>query len=200
MMVDESVKIFGHHIGCYYMRNDELLQRWAEMSAFSDALMRTHPGVRPSETAQVWSTPASAAAFARMAKVHVALSPYRRTLMAEAAAAGAPLARPLFAHFPAHAPALDVWTQFMLGPELMVAPVLAASHGAVAEVTVYFPPLPPSAGRWVHMWSGVAVNGTGTSPRSTTVAAPLGRPPVFYREHSEMGRSIASQILHAVGR
>ena len=63
-----------------------------------------------------------------------------------------------------------------------------------------FPPLPPSAGRWVHMWSGVAVNGTGTSLRSTTVAAPLGRPPVFYKEHSEMGRSIASQIRHAVGR
>ena len=202
MMVDEKVEIFGQRIGCYYMRDNELLQRWAELSAFADAVMRTHPGVRPTETAQVWSSNASVAAFARMAKVHVALDPYRRALMAEAATTGAPLARPLFAHFQADVASLGVWSQFMLGPELMVAPVLDANPsgaGVAANVAVYFPPLPTKMGKWVHLWSGVVVNGTGTSAHSTTVAAQLGRPPVFYMEHSPQGAAIAAQILAAVG-
>jgi len=31
----------------YYVRTKELLMRWAEMSAFSDSIMRTHPGSNP---------------------------------------------------------------------------------------------------------------------------------------------------------
>ena len=30
-----------------HTRSKELLLRWAEMSAFSDMIMRTHPGVKP---------------------------------------------------------------------------------------------------------------------------------------------------------
>ena len=54
-----------------YLRDRELLQRWMELSAFSDVMFRTHPGLLPDASAQVWSTNASVAAFARMARVHV---------------------------------------------------------------------------------------------------------------------------------
>ena len=44
-MVDESVTIAGHPLGVYYVRDAELLQRWTELSALADALLRTHPGL-----------------------------------------------------------------------------------------------------------------------------------------------------------
>ena len=193
-MVDESVKIAGHALGVYYVRNEELLQRWTEMSALSDALMRTHPGLLPAKAAQVWSSPGAAAAFARMVRVHVALAPYRRGLMAQAAATGAPLARPLFVEFPADAESLDVWEEFMLGPELLVAPVFDAG---ASSVDCYFPPLPHDAGRWVHVWTGAPANATGTSPAHVTVAAPLSEPAVFFKEHSATGAALAAAMRAA---
>lgn len=38
----------------YYRRDEELLVRWMEMSAFSDALFRTHPSNNPDFNAQIW--------------------------------------------------------------------------------------------------------------------------------------------------
>merc|ERR1712216_350944 len=139
-----------------YLRNRELLRRWMELSAFSDAMFRTHPGLLPDASAQVWSTNASVAAFARMARVHVALAPYRKQLMQQAQASGAPLARPLFLQFPADVGSVAVSDQFMLGAELLVAPMLDATDGNAdaARRDVYFPPLTSDMGRWVHLWSG----------------------------------------------
>ena len=193
-MVDESVTVAGHPLGVYFVRDAELLQRWTELSALGDAMLRTHPGLLPAKAAQVWSSPGAAAAFARMVRVHVALAPYRRGLMAAAEAAGAPLARPLFVEFPADAGSLGVWKAFMLGPELLVAPVLDAG---ASEVRAYFPPLPPAAGRWVHVWTGAAVNGTGAAPTRATVGAPLGQPPVFFKENSAAGAALAAAMRAA---
>ena len=39
-----------------YKRTNELLIRWAEMSAFSDALFRTHPSNNPDFNAQIWES------------------------------------------------------------------------------------------------------------------------------------------------
>lgn len=131
-----------------------------------------------------------------MVRVHVALAPYRRQLMAQAAASGAPLVRPLFVEFSADKGSLDVWEQFMLGSELMVAPVFDA--GARSQ-HVYFPPLPPDMGRWVQVWTGNPVNGTGAAPVSADVPAPLGCPPVFFKEKSAAGSALAAAMLAAAG-
>ena len=194
-MVDKSVKIAGHPLGVYYVRDSELLQRWTELSALADAMLRTHPGLLPAEAAQVWSTTDAMQSFASMVRVHVALTPYRQGLMAQAAVAGAPLARPLFLEFPTDVGCLTVWEQFMLGPELLVAPVFDAGAGSVKA---YFPPLGAS-GRWMHVWTGAAVKGTGAAAAHTTVAAPLGCPAVFYKENSPAGAALAAAMVAAQG-
>ena len=53
-----------------YLRSQELLLRWMEMSAFSDCLFRTHPGTYPGDSAQFYSNNDTFAAFARCASLH----------------------------------------------------------------------------------------------------------------------------------
>jgi alpha-glucosidase len=37
------------------LRNKEILQRWIEMSTFSDIIMRTHPSNKPASNYQIYS-------------------------------------------------------------------------------------------------------------------------------------------------
>ena len=119
-------------------RPRELLLRWAELCAFSGAVLRTHEGVLPVDNAQVWSDPQALAHFARLAKVFVAFRPYRRGLMREAASRGWPLIRHPVLHYPddptllddarageAAADGVGGMRQFMLGADWMVIPVLS---------------------------------------------------------------------------
>jgi len=152
------------------VRTLELLQRWAEMAAFTP-VMRTHEGNRPGENLQFHQSGAAMALLARMCRVHVLLLPVFRALADEAVATGLPMQRPLFLHFPHDPRAYDVEDAFLLGADLLVAPVHA--EGAV-EWPVYL----PEGARWVHLWSGEAYEGG----RTVTVAAPIGAPPVFHRE------------------
>lgn len=68
---------------------------------------------------------------------------------------------------------LGLKSQFMVGTELMVAPVLDPGADAVG---IYLP-----AGNWVHLWTG---EGHGSAERGVyeTVAAPVGELTVFYKE------------------
>ena len=87
---------------------------------------------------------------------------------------GRPVMRPLFLMFEADPLAYIQDYQYMLGSEVLVAPVLAPG---VDSWPVYL----PGNVSWVHLWSGDTVPGhtTWDSP------APLGLPPVFYREGSQ---------------
>ncbi|HWS80239.1 MAG TPA: hypothetical protein VN178_04375 [Rubrobacter sp.] len=68
--------------------------------------------------------------------------------------------------------------QFMVGPELMFAPVLDPGEDSVG---VYLP-----AGRWVHFWTGKRF-GSPQRGVNETVPAPIGEPAVFYKEGSAEG-------------
>lgn len=61
--------------------------------------------------------------------------------------------------------------------DLLVSPVF--EEGSRIK-SVYLPP-----DNWVHLWSGKAWHLRGDSGKMIHVDAPLGRPPVFYREESE---------------
>ncbi len=152
------------------VRTLELLQRWAEMAAFTP-VMRTHEGNRPGENLQFHDSAEAMAHLARMVRVHTALLPVFQALADEAVARGLPMQRPLFLHFPDDARAYAVENAYLLGADLLVAPVHAAS---VAEWPVYL----PAGARWVHLWSGRIYPGGG----EVTVSAPIGEPPVFHRE------------------
>ena len=68
---------------------------------------------------------------------------------------------------------------FMVGPDLMVAPVLDPGD---EMVEVYLP-----AGKWVHLWSGRKY-GSLDKGVYKAVRAPIGEPAVFYEESSDAGR------------
>jgi alpha-glucosidase len=149
-------------------RTPELFMRWAELAAFT-AAMRTHEGNRPEENFQWWESEAAMAHLARMAGVFRRLAPYRAGLEPHL-----PWQRALPLHFPEDRGGWACHDQFLLGPDLLVAPV----HAAGAETWEAW--LPEGAD-WVHAWSGRRFPGGQRMP----VPAPLGQPPVFARAGAE---------------
>jgi alpha-glucosidase len=93
-------------------------------------------------------------------------------LVEVAAATILPVVRHPFIHYPDVPEVCGLEHQFMVGPDLMVAPVLDPDQ---RTVEVYLP-----AGRWVHLWSGEEY---GSAERGVyeTVSAPIGEPTVFTR-------------------
>jgi len=154
------------------VRTAELLQRWTEMAAFT-AVMRSHEGNRPAQNLQLDQDPEVLAHFARMTRVYRHLAPYLDALSHEAAEIGLPVQRPLFLHFEDDKATYDIQTAYLYGPDLLVAPVMAAD---VREASVYL----PAGARWTHVWSSQSFEGGAEA----NVAAPLGQPPVFYRQGS----------------
>jgi alpha-glucosidase len=167
------------------VRTAELHMRWAEMAAFT-AMMRTHETNRPQANLQWFDDEAVAAHLARMSRVFVALAPYRRTLAAEAAATGLPLQRPLFLDNPDDPGSYGVEDQFMLGPDLLVAPVI---HAGATTRRAWL----PGGSDWVHLWSGRRCRG-GTG---IEVPAPFGEPAVFWRDGSASAEVFARAQVSA---
>ena len=88
---------------------------------------------------------------------------------------GLPPMRPLFVDFPSDTRAWEVEDQFLFGPEILVAPVLA---GGVRSRPVYL----PAGVRWRDAWTGATYDG------GTTILtdAPLERIPVYLLESSSL--------------
>jgi alpha-glucosidase len=165
------------------VRTPELLMRWSELGAFGP-VMRSHEGNRPDDNLQLDGDPAVLAHFARMTRVHAALAPYVATLCRAAEETGLPLQRPLFLDFEGDPGCWGIETQYAYGPELVVAPVIAAG---ATKWDAYL----PAGAEWVHLWTGARHAGGA----SVTVTAPLGAPPVFYRadgDHAGLFAAIAA--------
>ncbi|MEM8531394.1 MAG: alpha-glucosidase [Chloroflexota bacterium] len=174
-----STPLFNYH------RSKELLLRWIELNAFT-TVFRSHEGNRPLVNAQIYSDEETLAHFGRFAKVYRAWGFYRRQLVQEAATTGMPVVRHLFVHYPNDSAVYGLsYEQFLVGSELLIAPVLDPGQDTV---TVYLP-----RGRWVHIWSG---NTYGSDDQATrvTVAAPLGQPGVFYQCGSEVGMTFVAHL------
>ena len=62
--------------GTSYMRTEGLLQRWVEMSAFSDIVMRSHPSNLP-ESEQLWSKTETLLHLKKFVDIHVELADYK---------------------------------------------------------------------------------------------------------------------------
>jgi len=172
-------------------RTPELLMRWVEMNAFT-ALLRTHEGNQPARNAQVYDDMALAEHFARFSRVFRALAPYRRERFREAAERGWPVVRHLAMHFPDVPRAWTVDDQFLLGADLLVAPVLdpCGPHpDCVSRRKVWWPP-----GTWEHLWSGTQYTGAEGSGTEGEVGAPLGEPPVFLRVGSPLRDSLPGAL------
>jgi alpha-glucosidase (family GH31 glycosyl hydrolase) len=163
--------------GLYYHSSDlggfvgetssELYVRWMQMGALTP-VMRAH-GIDNQPT-EPWGFGATALATARdYIELRYRLMPYIYTLAREAHDTGMPLVRPLFFADPDDASLAGVDDAFLLGDDLLVAPVVESGQ---FEKSVRLP-----AGTWINYWTDQALRGG----QRVTVDAPLGRLPLFVR-------------------
>jgi alpha-glucosidase len=163
-------------------RTKELFMRWTEFAAFSP-LMRTHEGNRPLENWQFDSDVETIAHLGRMTRVHVALKEYLKACVKENSKSGMPVMRPLFLSFPEDQNAYTIDDQYLLGPDLLIAPVIA--EGSRAR-KVHFP-----GSTWLNFWTGEEAWASTLSGVSE-IGAPLGEPPVFIRAQSSWIRTFVA--------
>ncbi len=164
----------------------ELMIRWFQWAVFTPVLrMHGHrdpitppaepfrDGVAQCDTGagnELWSFGEDVfAILRRFAALRERLRPYVAGLMRTAHEAGDPPMRPMFYDYPGDPRSWDVDDQYMFGPDLLIAPIIAA--GLTAR-DVWLP-----AGEWIDAWTGAQVTG-GTT---ITSAAPIERMPVFVR-------------------
>ena len=146
----------------------ELFIRWAQWATLSP-LMRLHGSVKAG-THMPWTYDAETVAIWKaLSGLRYRALPYIKRVWAQAEATGLPVARPLWLMFPGDAQAAQQQQEWMLGDDVLVAPVV--EQGATSR-SVYFP-----AGCWQPGAGGESVTG----PASRDIPAPLDTLPYFFR-------------------
>ncbi|KAF4301915.1 putative alpha-glucosidase protein [Botryosphaeria dothidea] len=152
--------------------DEELCNRWMQLSAFFPFYRNHNTLSANSQEPYVWSSVIDASKKAMA--IRYALLPYMYTLFHQAHSTGSTVMRALAWEFP-HDPSLaDVDTQFLLGPSILVTPVLAPNTSTVRGV---FPGV--SAEKWYDWYTQEAVD--AKAGENKTLDAPLGHIPVFVR-------------------
>ena len=100
------------------------------------------------------------------------LAPYTKTLVAENAAKGTPVMRPLFLQYEDDPRSYTEQFEYLYGPDLLVAPVWQSGK---TEWEVYLP-----SDEWTSLWTGESL-----SKGTHTVPAEMGYIPVFCRKGSQ---------------
>ncbi|SCZ12813.1 alpha-glucosidase [Microvirga guangxiensis] len=167
-------------------RTPELLMRWTELNAFT-AVLRTHEGLVPAISAQFDSSPELLAHTARFTKVYKGLAAYRKRHVTVAASHGHPLTRHLFLHYPEDRNTYGLRYQYLLGPDLMIVPVV---DKGTTSVEVYW----PEGAEWTDLWTGASA---GRAGEWTRAPAPVGRPAVFLRKGAESTNEIIEGLKAA---
>lgn len=149
---------------------DDLYLRWLQLGTFQP-VMREHSNA--GQNARLpWeydaSTQATGDAFMRLRE---SLVPYLYTLASQSTGAGLPMTRALYLQYPGQADAYDYPGEYLLGSDMLVAPV--TTPGTVASTRIWFPP-----GTWTDWFTGA----TFTGPSTQTLEVPLTRMPVFVKD------------------
>jgi alpha-glucosidase len=147
----------------------ELFTRWLQMGVFFP-FMRAHTTFGTPDQ-EPWSYgPRHEEVNRRAVELRYELLPHLYDVMKEASDTGLPALRPLFLEFPQDPRAWSLEDAFLLGKDLLVAPVL---REAATERQVYLP-----AGSWYELQSGRRHEGG----RDLAVPVTLESLPVFVRE------------------
>ncbi len=185
-----GVAFWGSDVGGFFALGErlltpELLQRWVQLGAVSGVMRTQHNGfalparVRP----QIYDD-GQIANWKRYAKLRTQLYPYLVAAGHAYRRTGLPLMRHLVLAFPDDPAATARDDQFLFGPDLLVAPVLAPG---VTARDVYLP-----RGAWVDLWraapydstSGGFVLGAATvldGSRTVELPAPADQLPMLVR-------------------
>lgn len=161
-----GVPFWSHDIGGFAgTPSPELYVRWAQFG-----LLSSHARIHGTTPREPWEFgPVALSIFRRYAHFRYQLLPYFWFLAHQAAEEGLPLMRAMLLEFPHDPTTFSIDSQYMLGPDLLVAPVL--NQGG--RVFVYLP-----AGRWLDYWSGQIEDGGRWIERWV----PLEEIPLFLRE------------------
>ena len=126
----------------------QLCLRWTQLAAWMPGLRAWYEGGDsarlPYQLAKQYQEYISWALDTRYS-----LLPYLRSLQLAGAVSGLPPVRPMFLHYSASS-MMGLWTQFMLGPDLVIAAVTSADQQLV-QVSL-------PAGTWYDLYSGVQVS------------------------------------------
>lgn len=165
-----GVPFVGADVGGFFGRpTAELLVRWYQVAAFTP-LCRNHQCIESYDHEPWFHGGFAKEAVRRVLELRYRLLPYMYSLFYEHYAKGYPVMRPLLFEFPDDEETYAIDDEFMLGPFLLVAPVL--KEGARTR-EVYLP-----KGKWYDFWSDKAYQG----PARVCVDAPLDVVPLFVKD------------------
>jgi len=157
-----------------YTRSKETLQRWIEMNTFSDPILRSHPSNIPEAQHQIYDDNDTILFFKKFVDIHLKLKDYKMDLMKDAEKQGTPFTRPLLLHFPEDATARRQNSEFMLGENILAAPIF--EKGADSR-SVYL----PGPAEWTHLWTGDVYTVGEHGMHLNNFSTPIGEPAVFAR-------------------
>ncbi|KAL6079351.1 P-type domain-containing protein [Balamuthia mandrillaris] len=159
---------------------EELCARWMQLGAFYP-FSRNHNSIGTiSQEPYLW--PSVAAISRQILRTRYSLLPYYYTLFFRANTKGESMvARPIFFEFPEDSDALFYDRQFLIGPALLVSPVLQQGQ---TELDVYFP-----KDVWYDFWSNEQVT-NGKSAQWITLDTPLDK----IQLHVRAGHIIPMQV------
>lgn len=163
-----GVPFWTSDVGGFYgpKPDPELYIRWVQFGSMC-SFMRCH-GTTPREPWAFGDT--AVEVFRKFARVRYMLLPYIYAAAVEASETGMPVMRPLSIDHGDDPIACAREDQYMLGPTLLVAPILKPG----GRRTVYLP-----EGEWVDFWSGALYHGRTVFQ----VECPLDSMPVFGKLH-----------------
>ncbi|WWD08758.1 hypothetical protein V865_006871 [Kwoniella europaea PYCC6329] len=154
--------------------DEELCNRWMQLSAFFPFYRNHNTKLALSQEPYVWDSVRDASIKAINARY--SLLPYWQTLFAKASEGGTPPVVPLFHEFqnPSY---LSIDSQFLIGPSVLVTPVLQPNESTVYGV------FPNGNGVfWVDWWTHSKVENSNSD--NISISLPLGEIGVHVRSGS----------------
>lgn len=154
--------------------DEELCNRWMQLSAFFPFYRNHNVLSAISQEPYIWASVAEASKAAMY--IRYSLLPYMYTLFYQAHTTGSTVMKALAWEFPNDPSLAAADRQFMLGPSILVTPVLEQGASTVNGV---FPGL-ADATIWYDWYTQAPVAGVAPG-QNVTIDAPLGHIPVYVR-------------------
>jgi len=149
----------------------ELWKRWVQFAAFTP-LMRDHLWENKKDAIDLWTDESTRDYYRNYACIHVELKPYLLETAREYQETGCPMIRHMFLEFPGDTETYNCEYQYMLGSEMIVAPV--TEENATSK-EVYLP-----EGEWIYFWTNESYQGKNW----IKVKAPVNWIPLFIKKNT----------------
>ena len=173
----------GHDVGGFAgpKPDSELFVRWVQFGIFLPRFS-IHSWNDDGSASEPWMHPRATPAVRDLIRFRYRLMPYLYDLAWRHHQAYEPITRPTFLDFPDDPRTFEENDEMMLGPSLLVAPVVEPGQ---TTRSVYL----PRGADWQDFWSGDRFPGGTTVTRS----APLTHPVLFVREGHVIPLNVAEQ-------